>query len=355
MINEKITDNLDICNTTNESQILKKEAQALKNNSKLLIEEAHAIRKTSNGIRNEPKILIKEAQALRNNSRKYYVYLIRKNRYINIKKIYANIEKELDLVKKDIKIHKKKSNSTICAISNIKSDNYYNKKNLKYHNKGICNTEKEISFIKNNTNYLKKKIDAIKIIRINDNTKTEINKLLIKLCDISDRLIYANSLLNLYRKKAHANKVKIVWVYYITVNMKICLYEIKYQLDKESLNIKNNTSVLVNVDNNIRLQRNYLLFSRDMEMILKNFQYRHFLYPELIGNRINANKIKLISSNKKIKSTINIDKNELSVIFRKKGNLSRYYTEISINIISIITENVYSEIKPLLHKITNKM
>ena len=168
-------------------------------------------------------------------------------------------------------------------------------------------------------------------------------------------MIYANSLLNLYRKKAHANKVKVVWVYYITVNMKICLYEIKYQLDKESLSIKNNTSVLVNVDNTIRLQRNYLLFSRDMEMVLKNFQYRHFLYPELIGNRINANKIKLISSNKKIKSTINIDKNELSVIFRKKGNLSRYYTEISINIISIITENVYSEIKPLLHKITNKM
>ena len=172
------------------------------------------------------------------------------------------------MIKKDIKIHKKKNNSTICTISNIKSDNYYNKKNLKYHNKGICNTKKEISFIKNNTNYLKKKIDAIKIIRINDNTKTEINKLLIKLCDISDRLIYANSLSNLYREKAHANKVKIVWVYYITVNMKICLYEIKYQLDKESLSIKNNTSVLVKVDNTIRLQRNYLLFSRDMEMIL---------------------------------------------------------------------------------------
>ena len=109
------------------------------------------------------------------------------------------------------------------------------------------------------------------------------------------------------------------------------------------------------VDNTIRLQRNYVLFNRDMEMILQNFQYRHFLYPELIGNKINANKIKLISSNKKIKSTINVDKNELSVIFRKKGNLSRYYTEVSINIISIIIENVYSEIKPLLHRITNKV
>ena len=87
----------------------------------------------------------------------------------------------------------------------------------------------------------------------------------------------------------------------------------------------------------------------------KIFNIDTFIYPELIGNRINANKIKLISSNKKIKSTINVDKNELSVIFRKKGNLSRYYTEVSINIISIIIENVYSEIKPLLHKITNKV
>ena len=121
------------------------------------------------------------------------------------------------MIKKDIKIHKKNNNSTICTISNIKSDNYYNKKNLKYHNKGICNTKKEINFIKNNTNYLKKKIDAIKIIRINDNTKKEIYKLLIKLCDISDRLIYTNSLSNLYRKKAHANKVKIVWVYYVII------------------------------------------------------------------------------------------------------------------------------------------
>ena len=45
----------------------------------------------------------------------------------------------------------------------------------------------------------------------------------------------------------------------------------------------------------------------------------------------------------------------MSVIFRKKCNLKRYYSEISMNIISIIIENVYSEIVPLMHKIINKM
>ena len=310
MINEKIPGKLDICHSTNESKLLREEAQALRNNSTLLIEEAHAIRKTSNTIRNELKILKKEAYTIRNNSRKYYISLNRRERYGNVKKNYANTEKEIELIKKDIKIHKKCHNSSIYTISSIKRDNYYNKKNLKYHTKAICNTKKEIGCIKNN-NYQKKKIDANKIIRTNDNTEKEIDKLLIKLCGISERLIYTNSLLNLYRKNAHANKVKIVWVYYIAVNMKICLYEIKYQLDKVSLSIKNNTPVPVKVDNTIRLQRNYVLFNRKMEMILKNFQYRHFLYPELIVNMINASKIKLVSPNKKIKSIIDIDKNGL--------------------------------------------
>ena len=62
--------------------------------------------------------------------------------------------------------------------------------------------------------------------------------------------------------------------------MKICFYDIYYQLDKVSLSIKNNTPVLVKVDNTIRLQRNYVLFNRNMKMMLKNFQYRHFLYPQ---------------------------------------------------------------------------
>ena len=47
----------------------------------------------------------------------------------------------------------------------------------------------------------------------------------------------------------------------------------------------------------------------DMEMLLKKFQYEQFLSHNLLVNRLNANKIKLISPNKKIKSTINTDKN----------------------------------------------
>ena len=259
---------------------------------------------------------IKKVISYNKNTIKKQPISIDKNRKVRYKEkmyFYANAEKETELIKNDIKIHKKCINSTIYTISSIKRDNCYNKKNLKYHTKAICNTKKEIGCIKNN-NYQKKKIDANKIIRTNDNTKKEIDKLLIKLCGISERLIYTNSLLNLYRKNAHANKVKIVWGYYIAVNMKICLYETKYQLDKVSLSIKNNTPVPVKVDNTIRLQRNYVLFNRKMEMILKNFQYKHFLYPELIVNMINASKIKLVSPNKKIKSIIAIDKNGLSKV-----------------------------------------
>ena len=108
-------------------------------------------------------------------------------------------KRETELIKKDIKIHKKCINSTIYTISSIKRDNYYNKKNLKY-TKAICNTKKEIGCIKNN-NYQKKNIDANKIIIINDNTRKEIDKILIKLCGISERLIYTNSLLNLHKKR----------------------------------------------------------------------------------------------------------------------------------------------------------
>ena len=357
MINEKIPGKLDICHSTNESKLLREEAQALRNNSTLLIEEAHAIRKTSNTIRNELKILKKEAYAIRNNSRKYYISLNRRERYGNVKKNYANTEKEIELIKKDIKIHKKCHNSSIYTISSIKRDNYYNKKNLKYHTKVKCNTKKEIGCIKNNNNYHKKKINFNKIISINHHTKKEIDKLLIRLCDISERLIYTNSLLNLYRKKAYANKVKIVWDCHNILIMKIYLNNNKNQLEllsKEIHSTKNNPAS-VKVDKFIRLQKNYVLLDLDMEMLLKKFQYEQFLSHNLLVNRLNANKIKLISPNKKIKSTINTDKNGISANFRKRSNFCRYYTEISMNVISIIIENVYSEIVPLLKKIINKI
>ena len=276
--------------------------------------------------------------------------------YDNAKKNYANIINIIDNFKKDMKEFNESCDLHRCTISNITRDVYYNKKSLNYHNIGICNIKKEIGYIKNNINYRKKKIDAIKN---NDNeTKKQIDNSLIKLYGVSNSLIRTNKMLNLHRKRNHANKVKIGWMYYNMVYTKISHIDIKNQfnvLTNEVHTIKNNTLVSVKVDKFIRLQKNYVLLHRDMEMILKKFQYDQFLDRKLLCDKINANKINPISLNKKIKSTINFHKKGLSAIFRKKANLSRYYTEISMNMVSIIIENVYSEIVPLLHKIINKM
>ena len=72
--------------------------------------------------------------------------------------------------------------------------------------------------------------------------------------------------------------------------MKICLYQSKNQFElliNERHSIKNNTTVLVKVDNFIRLQKNYMLLNRDMEMILKKLQYDQFLDRKFITNIIN--------------------------------------------------------------------
>ena len=125
--------------------------------------------------------------------------------------------------------------------------------------------------INKNINYCKKNIDGIKIMKNKGNTKKQIDNLVNRVFDVSDSLIYTNSLLNLYRKKAHANKVKNVYIYYIVLIMKICLYQSKNQfelLTNEIHSIENNTPVLVKVDNFIRLQKNYVLLNRDMLMIL---------------------------------------------------------------------------------------
>ena len=125
--------------------------------------------------------------------------------------------------------------------------------------------------INKNINYCKKNIDGIKIMKNKGNTKKQIDNLVNRVFDVSDSLIYTNSLLNLYRKKAHANKVKNVYIYYIVLIMKICLYQSKNQfelLTNEIHSIKNNTPVPVKVDNFIRLQKNYVLLNRDMLMIL---------------------------------------------------------------------------------------
>lgn len=63
--------------------------------------------------------------------------------------------------------------------------------------------------INKNINYRKKKIDGIKIMKNKGNTKKQIDNLVNRLFDISDSLIYTNSLLNLYRKSPMLIKLKM--------------------------------------------------------------------------------------------------------------------------------------------------
>ena len=63
--------------------------------------------------------------------------------------------------------------------------------------------------INKNINYRKKKIDGIKIMKNKGNTKKKIDNLVNRLFDISDSLIYTNSLLNLYRKSPMLIKLKM--------------------------------------------------------------------------------------------------------------------------------------------------
>ena len=63
--------------------------------------------------------------------------------------------------------------------------------------------------INKNINYHKKKIDGIKIMKNKGNTKKQIDNLVNRLFDISDSLIYTNSLLNLYRKSPMLIKLKM--------------------------------------------------------------------------------------------------------------------------------------------------
>ena len=191
-----------------------------------------------------------------------------------------------------------------------------------------------------------------------DISRKELDILRKKIYAISSRLFVTTSKSNSVIKRVYGNKDKNKQIGYTICDMKICLSDIRNQLElfsKEIHTIENNTPVPVKIGKFTRLQKSYVLLDRGMEMILRKFLYDQFLDRKLIGRRIDVNKIKLVSPNKKIKSTININKYRMSVIFRKKCNLKRYYSEISMNIISIITENVYSEIVPLMHKIINKM
>ena len=148
----------------------------------------------------------------------------------------------------------------------------------------LCKINKMTANINKSINYRKKKIDGIKIMKNKGTTKKQIDNSKNRLFDISDSLIYTNNLLNVYRKNVHANKVKNVYIYYITLIMKVCLYQSKNQfelLTNEIHSIRNNTPVPVKVNNFIGLEKNYVLLNRDMEIILKKFQHDQFLKPSI--------------------------------------------------------------------------
>ena len=73
----------------------------------------------------------------------------------------------------------------------------------------LCKINKLTDNINKSINYRKKKIDGIKIMKNKGNTKKQIDNLVNRLFDISDSLIYTNSLLNLYRKSPMLIKLKM--------------------------------------------------------------------------------------------------------------------------------------------------
>ena len=133
----------------------------------------------------------------------------RKEGYIKVKRIYDNIKKELESIKNDTKVYIKSNESNISNICSIKRDTYYKKKELKYDNMNLCKINKLTDNINKSINYRKKKIDGIKIMKNKGNTKKQIDNLVNRLFDISDSLIYTNSLLNLYRKSPMLIKLKM--------------------------------------------------------------------------------------------------------------------------------------------------
>ena len=73
----------------------------------------------------------------------------------------------------------------------------------------LCKINKLTDNINKSINYRKKKIDGIKIMKNKGNTKKQIDNLVNRLFDVSDSLIYTNSLLNLYRKSPMLIKLKM--------------------------------------------------------------------------------------------------------------------------------------------------
>ena len=75
----------------------------------------------------------------------------------------------------------------------------------------------------------------------------------------------------------------------------------------------------------IKLQEDYILLVKDIELSLKIYIWT-ILYPKFKGKLYEENAI-VLTSRKRLNSTIYIDENETSAIFEKNSNLKENYTE----------------------------
>ena len=179
-------------------------------------------------------------------------------------------------------------------LEQSKNDSYYIKKSFKSH-------RKEIRIIKKDS-YINK-ITFVKIekhINFYDIEK-EIEIITKKTSNINNKLQLSNKYLNIFRKRERGNRDNINKTGAIiqdikkglhntkkeynlainackTINKKICGN--KKELQKPIVKI---VDVNKNYDQIIMLQRDYVLSTRDMEMILRKFVYERFLTSKLRG------------------------------------------------------------------------
>ena len=149
-------------NAKNELEMTIEEGQAIRDNSKVLREDACDIRKTSNDIRNELKILREEAEAIRNRSK-----VLRKNANAteNTSNNIENTKNELEMTIEEGQAIR--NNSKV-----LREDAYAIRKTSNNIRNELKILRKEAQAIRNNSKLLRKEAYAIK------NNKNELEMLI---------------------------------------------------------------------------------------------------------------------------------------------------------------------------------
>lgn len=181
-----------------------------------------------------------------------------------------------------------------------------------------------------------------------------------------------NIRLNIFRKKERRNRNDINKACNTIQDIKKCLRNAKKQYNstiKVCISINNKVQgnkkelqkpivEIIEVKNNYEkitmLRKNYMLLARDMEMILPKFVYEQFLSRKFRGKVIGEGEILLVSKNNRVKSEIEIARNQIDVTFERNTKSRTYYTEILINTNSIIIEKEFSRYIHTLKKTVNK-